>query len=104
MSRVIYKSIRCLVFGVMLLFAGATDMFSVDLDNDGDVDTDVIVAFDQAEAVRASIATPEERIFSSSRPLSVPVRVSVKSPKTLVPLDLAGPALSSPQLLVPLRT
>jgi len=104
MSRVIYKSIRCLVFGVMLLFAGATDMFSVDLDSDGDVDTDAVVAFDQANAVRASVPAPEEQTFSSGRPISIPAGVPAELTQAPVPPDISGPALSSPQLLIPLRT
>lgn len=104
MSPIIYKSIRCLVFGVMLFFAGATDSFSVDLDNDGDIDTDAIVTSNQVNSVRPSVASPEERIFSSSRPLSVPVSVSAETPRIQAPLDLPGPALSSPLLLIPLRT
>ena len=104
MSRVFYKSIRCLAFGLLLFFAGATDMFSVDLDSDGDVDTDVIVAFDQAASLRASLPSPEDENFSAELSFGLLATVSPEPSGPVVPLDLHRPALGSPQLLVPLRT
>jgi hypothetical protein len=104
MSRVIYKSIRCLAFGLLLFFAGATDMFSVDLDSDGDVDTDVIVPFDHVASLRASVPSPEEEAFSTQMSFVFLAGLSPEPSHLAVPLDISRPALGSPQLLVPLRT
>jgi parvulin-like peptidyl-prolyl isomerase len=103
MLSLIHKSLRFLAFG-FLLFAGATDLFSVDLDKDGDVDTDAVVAFDQAAALRRSIPTIQKQ---KSAEVHRALRPATQAQLLiLTPVSQPAPELSlgSPQLLVPLRT
>lgn len=102
MLHLLYKSLRFALFG-FLLFAGATDMFSVDLDQDGESETEATVAFDHVAAVRKSLAAAEDYSAAEVSTVFVP-GVRCESNLSFQPQPPTGCSLSSPQMLVPLRT
>ena len=102
MYSLIHKSLRCFLFG-FLLFAGATDLFSVDLDQDGDVDTDVVIAFDHTVSVSQSIPVSQRAMVAAVH-IFRRIQTQAELMAPLAPRNAPDLALGSPQLLVPLRT
>ncbi|MBZ5524494.1 MAG: hypothetical protein LAP21_19825 [Acidobacteriia bacterium] len=80
-------------------------MFSVDLDRDGDIDTDVVLTQEQANlAVEGVAASQADIAFGVALHLCLRTQVPVELTEPLSPQNTPGPALGSPQLMVPLRT
>jgi len=102
MLTLMHKSLRFAVLG-FLLFAGATDLFSVDLDQDGESETEAIVAFDHVASVRKCLPSAEEH-SSTELPAFHSPRALEESAHLFMPQPPTGCASGSPHLLVPLRT
>ncbi|MBZ5524492.1 MAG: hypothetical protein LAP21_19815 [Acidobacteriia bacterium] len=104
MLFLVFNSIRCLTF-TLLLFAGVSGRFNIDLDDDDDIHTDAIVIADQTNSVSAIAPALEEYIaVSAALYFCLPTQAPVELTEPLAPQHTPGPALSPPQLVVPLRT